>query len=301
MSRPNFFALVLLIACAASPSITWAQESIPFAARCTATALAASRPLPQLAYECPADSNDSDESILKLPARIEGLKKVAAELESFTNPHWWQTGIRDLNSCEIHGSTGELTAEEKDKLRTGGDFDRRLFGDDRFRLVVVFDPCYQTGFNGSNLFLLYRAQGKVFVTQLVDGYFSRIENSIDMNVGWIGAQPIIEISTGNSMPPTFLNYYFTIDSKSNKAVPKNLFKVGRKLANEIHSAMLLDNPTHLGLPPDAGILQVVKNKSLVKSFSTFADDEHGKIDSNGRKLRRIVYRWNGRFYLPSNR
>jgi len=301
MSRKNFFSLVLLIACAASPAITRARESSQYAAQCTAKALAASRPLPQLAYECPADVTDFDESILKRPARIEGLKKVVAELESFTNPKWWQTGIDDLNSCEIHGSTGELTAEEKDKLRRGGDFELRLFGDNRFRLVVVFDPCYQTGFNGSNLFLLYRAQGKVFVTQLIDGYFSRTENSIDMNVGWLGAQPIIEISTGNSMPPTFLNYYFTIDSKTNRAVPKNLFKAGRKLVNEINSAMLLDDPASLGLPSDVDILQVVKNKGLVKSFSAFVDDEHGKIDSNGRRLRWIVYRWNGRFYVSSNR
>ena len=122
-----------------------------------------------------------------------------------------------------------------------------------------------------------------------------------MNVGWLGIQPIIEISTGNSMPPTFVNYYFTIDQKTKKAVPKNLFKEGRKFTNEIRSAMLLDEPATSGLPLDADILQVVKNKDLVKSFATFAEDEHGKIESNGRKLRRIVYRWNGRFYLPSNR
>ncbi|HEX3280363.1 MAG TPA: hypothetical protein VHR36_03955 [Pyrinomonadaceae bacterium] len=299
MSRQSFYSLVPLIVCIASWSIALGQENIPIAAQCTAKALAASRALPQLTYECPADVNDYDERILKLPARITALRKLTLELESFTNPAWWQTSISALNFCEIHGSTGQLTPEEKEKVSMGGDFAHRLYGDDHFRLVVVFDPCYQAGYSGSNLFLLYRPQQKVFVTQLIDGYFSRIENSVDMNVGLLGAQPIIEISTGNSMPPTFTNYYFTIDQKTNKAVPKNLFKVGRKFTNEIRSAMLFDEPARLGLPIDADVLELIKNKRLVKSFSTFAEDERGKIESNGRKLRRTVYRWNGRFYLHS--
>lgn len=299
MSRQNFFSLVLLISFGASPSI--AQESIPFAAQCTDKALAALRPLPQLVYDCPANLNDSDESILKLPVRIDGLRKVTAELESFTNPAWWQTDIRDLNLCEIHGSPGELTPEEKDKLRMGGDYDHRLFGDDRFRMIIVFDPCYQTGFNGSNLFLLYRQQGKVFVTPLMDGFYTRIENAIDMHLGWLAGQPIIEIGTGNSMPTRFVNYYFTIDPKTNKAIQKKLFKVGGKFTNELHSAVLLVDPVLLGLPADAVELKVIRNKRLVKSFGAFEFDEHGKIDSLGQKLRRIVYRWNGRFYLHSPR
>ena len=290
MSLRNFFSLVLLIIFAASPSV--AQKRIPFAVQCTDKALAALRALPQLVYDCPANLNDSEESILKIPARIDGLRKVTAELESFTNPAWWETDIRDLDSCEIHGSPGELTPDEKDKLRMGGDYDHRMFGDDRFRLVIVLDPCYQTGFNGSNLFLLHRRQGKTFVTQLIDGFYTRIENSIEMNVGWLGNQPIIEIITGNSMPPRFVNYYFTIDPKTNQAIPKNLFKEGKKFTNELGSAMRLD---------DANTLKIVKNKRLVKSFSTFEVDEHGPIDSLGQKLRRIVYRWNGRFYLPAPR
>ena len=161
-------------------------------------------------------------------------------------------------------------------------------------MVIAFDPCYQTGYNGSNLFLLYRPHEKVFVTELFDGFYTRIENSIEMNVGWLGTQPIIEIKSGNSMPPRLVNFYFTIDPKTNKAIPKNLFKEGKKFTNEIHSAMLLDNPVALG--PDADVLQVVKNKGLVKSFSTVEEDEHGTIDSTGQKLKRIVYRWNGRFY-----
>jgi hypothetical protein len=32
------------------------------------------------------------------------------------------------------------------------------------------------------------------------------------------------------------------------------------------------------------------------SFNAYEEDERGRINDNGRKLRRIVYRWNGRFY-----
>jgi hypothetical protein len=35
---------------------------------------------------------------------------------------------------------------------------------------------------------------------------------------------------------------------------------------------------------------------LAASFSAYEEDERGKIDANSRKFRRIVYRWNGRFY-----
>ena len=93
-----------------------AQESMPFKAQCTAKALAATKPLPQLAYECPADLNDSDESVLKLPARMEGLRKLTAELESFTNPAWWQTEFREFKKCLIKRSTGEQPPQEKYKI-----------------------------------------------------------------------------------------------------------------------------------------------------------------------------------------
>jgi hypothetical protein len=57
------------------------------------------------------------------------------------------------------------------------------------------------------------------------------------------------------------------------------------------------NPGDLGLPKNASELKIFSNNRLAPIFSAYEEDDSGKIDSNGRQLRRIVYRWNGRFYV----
>jgi len=57
----------------------------------------------------------------------------------------------------------------------------------------------------------------------------------------------------------------------------------------------------LGLPPGTGELKIIRRHRLAPSFSAYEEDEHGRIDDNGRRLRRIVYRWNGRFYGVAKR
>jgi hypothetical protein len=39
-----------------------------------------------------------------------------------------------------------------------------------------------------------------------------------------------------------------------------------------------------------------RNGKLAPRFSAYEEHERGTIDAAGRKLRRVVYRWNGRFY-----
>lgn len=279
--------------------IAAAQENLPRAA-CTARALAALKPLPQLEYECPEGALESDELILQIPARLKALGNIAHQFESFTNESWWQAPVDELFYCQVHGAAEELTNEEKSEL-TSSRFPNRLLGDGRFRLMILFDPCYQTQYNGSTWFLMYRPQTRVFVSKLMDGFYTRIENSIGMKVGRLNGQPIIEITTGNTMPPRFVNYYFTIDPKTNKAIPKKLFKEGNKFTNTLESAILFADPVPLGLPADANILTAIKEKRLVKTISVFEEDERGKIENIGTNLRRIPYRWNGRFYAPAKR
>ena len=60
--------------------------------------------------------------------------------------------------------------------------------------------------------------------------------------------------------------------------------------------MLLSDLKDLGLPQSAGELKIIRRHRLAPSFSAYEEDERGRINDNGRKLRRIVYRWNGRFY-----
>ncbi len=44
-------------------------------------------------------------------------------------------------------------------------------------------------------------------------------------------------------------------------------------------------------------MKIVSGNRLARTFNIYRDDPNGKIDDNGRTLRRVIYRWNGQFYL----
>ena len=263
---------------------------------CSQATFAAFRRLPKLSYQCPQQFDESDEQILKVPERIEELNKLTGELESFTDAAWWQAGVEDLNACEMHGEAGALDAEERASF-TRGDYPISLFGNQSLRLIMVTDPCYQTGYNGSVAFLLYRYGGRVFVTKVLDGYYSRVDNSVGFDFANLDGQQIVELSTSNSMPPSVTNHYFVIEAKTHRAVPEKIFKVGRKLTNQISSAMILGEPAELGLPRSAEDMQLIRRHHMLPSFSTYQETFEG----NGRKLKRVVYHWNGRFYVEAEK
>lgn len=273
------------------PCLAQQQRTVSVCKQAVYTAL---KPLPEFTYQCPDGFNDSDERILKLPERTAALDHILSELESFTAADWWQADVNDLAACELHGSAGKLNTEELSKLKDG-DYLFRFFGDHQYRLVLVADPCYQTGFGGSNGFLLYRNGGKVFVTQVLNGYYSRIDNSVGIDSANLNGQTIVEISTANNMPPEFTNYYFAIDPKTNRAIPKKIFKVGGRLTNNMSSAILFNEHARHDTPQNT----VVRRHRLAPAFSVYVDDYRGMIDDGGRKLRRVIYRWNGRFYSPA--
>src|SRR5258707_1161545 len=290
--------LLLLLGPGTNKAFTQTKKSVAY---CKQTVFAAFKPLPKMEYACPADLIDSDDKILKLPERIAGINNVTQQLRALANAAWWQTNVDDLNACEIHGSAGALTDEEKAHF-TDRDYQFLLFGNQQIRLVLVRDPCYQTGYNGSNLFVLYRTGGKVFVTEVIDGFFSRADSFLDVAFANLNAEQLIEVSTASgSLHPYVANHYFVIDKKSRQALPRNLIKEGNKLTNLIESVMLLSDLKDLGLPPGAGELRIVRRHRLAPSFSAYEEDEHERINDNGRKLRRIVYRWNGRFYARRDR
>ena len=298
MKSRNLLVMTACLILATRGSDSFAQKPKPIIA-CQQTIFTAFKALPKMKYACPPDLIDSDDKILKLPERIAAINKVTERLRSLANPAWWQTNIDDLNACEIHGSAGALTDEEKAHF-TDRDYQFLLFGNRQIRLVLVRDPCYQTGYNGSNLFVLYRSGGKVFVTEVIDGFFSRADSFLDVAFANLNAEQLIEVSTASgSLHPYVANHYFVIDKVSHKAVPRNLIKEGKKLTNLIESVMLLSDLKDLGLPPDAGELKIIQRHRLAPSFSAYEEDERGRIDDNGRRLRRIVYHWNGRFYARS--
>ena len=265
---------------------------------CSAKGFAAVRPLPKLQYECSESLTDSDGRILRLPRRRAALARVMGTLRLFINSAWWASSVDELNACELRGTAGELSEEEKSRWQSG-DHSFSLFGDEQTRLVLIADPCYQTGYGGANAFLLHRRGSGVFVTQVLDGYYSRADNSVGINFGDLNGRRIVEVTTGNSMPPALVSYFFAID-RQGRATPKKIFRTSGRLTNEIHSAMLMAEPRDLNLPDNASELSIIRKGKLAPSFSAYEEHERGAIDANGRKLRRVVYRWNGRFYSRTN-
>ena len=262
---------------------------------CKTATLTALKPKPELKYECDEQLNDYDEKILKLPARVAAIKSLVAELSTFTEPAWWTADVVDLGVCEFTGKAGTLTRDQRQSF-VDGEYLFWLFGNDRIRLAMIADPCYQTGYGGANGFLLYRSGGQVSVTQVMDGFFSRADNPVNFALAKLNGEEIIEISTwSGGLNPSLTNYYFAIDPKTNHAVPKNLFKGDHGPTNEISSAMLFNET------PGSAPLKIVRGQTMAPSFSIYVDDEKGKIEDNGRTLSRKILRWNGKIYLAQRR
>src|SRR5438045_2526545 len=147
---------------------------------CTRPALAALKPMPRLSYPCDGEANEWDEKILRAPARVAAIKTLISDLSSFSDAAWWTTDTVDLNVCDFTHEPRPLTRDQRQSF-VDGDYAFWLFGNDRVRLALIPDPCYQTEYGGSNGFLLYRNGGRVFVTQVLDGYFSRADNSVNLD------------------------------------------------------------------------------------------------------------------------
>jgi hypothetical protein len=278
-------AVVLLV----TINISVAQRRSKPALVCKRPVLAALKRKLELSYPCDDQANDYDEKTLKLPARLAAIKSLMSELTSFSDPAWWAADIIDLSVCDYTQKPGVLTPDERHAF-LGDDYLFWLFGNTHIRLALIPDPCYQTQYGGSNAFVLYRNGSRVSVTQVLDGYFSRADNSVNIAFVKLNAQEIVEISTGTGgLTPSLTNYYFVIDSKTNQAVAKNFFSGDRGPTNQISSAMLLSVP--------AAPLKVIQGQTLARSFTIYVDDANGKIDDNGRTLSRKVLRWNGHVFL----
>lgn len=285
----SFGLLLLLTTGLSMPGRSFAQRSKPPLV-CRKQVLAALKSMPELNYKCNDQLNDYDEKILKVPERIAAIRTLVSELSSFNDAAWWTADVVDLGVCDFTGEPGSLTRDQRRSF-LGGEYVFWLFGNDRIRVVLIPDPCYQTEYGGSNAFLLYRDRERVSVTQVLDGYFSRADNSVTVTVAKHVGEEIVEIATGSGgLTPSLTNYYFTIDHRSNQALPKKLFRRDHGLTNEISSAMLF-NAT-----PATAPLKIIRGQTLSPSFIIYVDDEKGKIDDNGRTLSRRVLRWNGMLY-----
>lgn len=281
----------ILLATVALSLFNTNTASTQYTLSCPQSAFAALKRMPELKYSCDGLPNEWDEKILQHPPRVAAIKELMAKLASFSNANWWQADTEDLNVCDFTRKPRTLTsAQRRDFLR--GDYVFWLFGDERIRLVLIPDPCYQTEYGGANAFLLHRKGDRVYVSEAIDGYFSRADNSVNIAFAKLNTEDIIEISTGSGgLNPTLTNYYFTIDPATNKAVPKNLFVGEHSPTNQITSAMLFEDWHGASTP-----LVIIRRNTLALSFRIYEDDEDGKIEDNGRKLKQTILRWNGKMY-----
>ena len=254
MHRPPITILFALIGLSISSS-SFAQRSNPVVV-CKRPVFAALKPMPELSYQCNEQLNDYDEKILKLPERVAAIKTLMSQLSLFNEAAWWLADAVDLSVCDFTGEPGTLTRDQRLSLMTG-EYAFWLFGNDRIRLVLIPDPCYQTQYGGLNAFLLYRNGARVTVTHVLDGYFSRADNPITLAFARLGREEIIEIATGSGgLTPSLTNYYFVIDPRSKQAIPKNLFHDEHGPTNQIWSAMLFD------ATPATTPLKIIRGHSL---------------------------------------
>lgn len=296
---PKFMLLAFICA---TLSINAVAQKKPGMLACRQEVFARLKPLPKLSYECRPDAaNDYDEAILKRPERRSAISAYMRSLEAFSDHNWWETSVDELNVCYIQGRAGAMDAEESKKFKRG-DYPIDLFGDGEVRLVIASDPCYQTGFGGSNAFLLYRrGQQGITVTQVLDGHFSRADNSVGLDFASLKGARVIEVSTTTGgLNPYTTSYYFTVDRRTGRAVPFRLLKDGRGRTNKITSVLILDDGS---FPEAYREMQVIEGHRLAATFYTYEDaGERGRItDASGRKLQRTTYRWNGQFYMKVKR
>jgi hypothetical protein len=294
--NPGLKSVGLVIMLASVATCAHGQQKKDAALLCKPEVFAQLKPLPKLDYQCrPDQPNDYDEAILKWPERLRAINGYLRELEALNGRGWWEQAVSELNLCYFRGEAGALDAEQAEKVRIG-DYQINLFGDNQVRLVLTSDPCYQTGYGGSNAFLLYRREGRVFATQVLDGYFSRADNPVGLDFAGLRGERVIEISTGTGgLQPYRTNYYFVIDKRTGRAVPKRIFKEGKNLTNKITSVLILDDGT---FPGGYEEMLIVKGNRLAGRFYTYKDTygSGGLKDASGRSLRRIVHRWNGQYY-----
>jgi len=296
--RPTLIAC-LLVALASSTLVTPTlshQDEKPFAV-CKPAALRAVQVIPPLRYRCRPGTDQYDEAILKWPERVRALNALSAKLKALSQAAWWESDVEDLNACSFKKGAGTFTKTEVERYRSN--YVTNLIGNNNARVIVVPDPCYQTEYNGSVLFLIARGATTNVIAKVLDGYFSRVDNSVTLEWADLPGELIVEVGTGNSMPPSLQKLYFSVNRKTHRIQPRQLFKDGTELTNKIYSDMLLSDPADAGLPDNGAELVVIRDHKLAPTFSTYSEDSDGKVEANGKRFTRTIYRWTGTYFEPS--
>jgi hypothetical protein len=253
--------------------------------RCTRAALQALKTFPELRYTCAGRDEDS----LKSPARKRALSRQMKQLEGFNSPAWWAAGVDELNVCAEFKKPHVLSSDEF--------YQMTLYGDSQTRLLITDDPCVKYSYGTLNVFVLQRAANRVVVTQVLNGYFSRADNAVSMKIADTGSQRILEINAGTGgLQPYVTSFLYTIDKRTNRALPKRLIKDGKAFTHEMNSFYALDvwaNKFDFELPESWEEMSIIKNGRLADQFYVYHEGVEG--------LERTVFKWNGSYYEVAKR
>jgi hypothetical protein len=255
--------------------------------QCTAEALAALKPIPELAYECVGVDDDNRKS----PERRAALKEYVQKLEtSLTDARWWATPVEDLNVCAMTQEARALTDDERESFSEN----INLYGDQSTRLVVLVDPCIHYSYSTLNAFILQRVGERVYATQVLDGYYTRIDAAVDMTLAEHKGEKLMMVETHTSdglMPPTLYTTcsVYTMNPRSHRAVPKKLFKVKGRLTNKFRYDDYLFEDEALEKQWHAP--EIIRNGKLAPRFYVYTPVK--------RRVVRDTYIWNGTYYAPA--
>ena len=253
--------------------------------RCTKEALAAFIPFPKLDYECRERQDDS----LKSPERRAALRAYLRELESlFNNADWWLVPVEDLNVCSVIHEARAMSDEERHNFNEESIY---LYGDKSTRLVVTVDLCIFYSYTTLNAFILQRGGDRVFATQVLDAYYTRLDAAVDMGIATQNSEKVILVETHTSdgtMPPSLYTTcsVYAIDPRSHRAIQKKLFKEGRKLTNKFTWDNYLFEDEKLAKQWRAP--EIIRDGRLVPRFYVYTLFKHRFV--------RTAYAWNGNYY-----
>jgi hypothetical protein len=256
--------------------------------RCTSGALAALKPIPKLEYDC---IGNTDEDLIS-PERKAALRTFLKEIETtYADDSWWATSVEDLKQCAMTNEARDLTDDEREQLRYKID----LFGDGSTRLLTVVDPCIWYSSSTLNSYVLQREGNKVYATQVLNAYYTRIDEAVAMEVAENNGERLIFVSTNTSdgmMPPSpFTTYYvYTINPQTHRAVPKNIF-FDKRLTNRFRYDGYLFADQDEKLANRWHAPEFVHNGKLASRFTVYYLINH--------RLSRDTYIWNGKYFTRS--
>jgi len=261
--------------------------------QCSPQAFRAMKPLPELSYPC---NEEDEEKQLKSKERRQALRQHRKRLEQFTSAAWWNAPVEELNVCEAFKRPHVLTQKERDEY-LDSNFLTHMSGDSKTRLVATSDPCVAPNYNSTDAFILQRAGDKVVATQILNGYYSRADNSVGLSIADTDSERLLEIYTGTGgLNPYCTTRLFAIDKASNRAVPKKIIKDGNKLTNEITSNCAMEiwaSKLSFNLPKGWLEMSIINKGKRAERFYVYDED----MD----KLIRRTYVWNGSYYAVQKR